>query len=246
MNWRLEGTPQSVIMEFAVDGQPVIPDANSIYFTAWNHLGVQIEGYDFVPAVDAIPTQMKVVMSEALNSIAADALFETRYLRADFMHNNKPYAVLTTYGLYRMVPMTATPHGVRALVGADTSELPDADIDLIAAYIELMGSYSEILPGALRRTDAVGLTANRAIALQAAVTICPSLQSRLLKSEKADNAGFQRADMDFLKLENDLRANLASSLEEILRASGASSTVFESHTIFAVTKQTDRITNSDA
>lgn len=244
MDWRLAGLAQSVIMEFVVDGQPTIPDASSTYFTAWNHLGVQIESYPFVPAVNDPPTQMKVVMSAALNNIASDSLFETRYLRADFLYQGLPYFITVAYNLHHMVPLTVTPKVVRALVGADEDELPDEDIGVMAAYFRLMESYSLVLPVALRRTDAVSLNANKAIALQAALTLCPSFQSRLLKSEKADNAGYQRADMDFLKLEGDLRSSLLIALQEIVASLGGSVEAFEPHTVFVVTKQTDRITNS--
>jgi len=246
MDWRLAGQAQSAILEFMVDGQPVVPDADSIIFTSWDNAGVQIISAPFLQPVDAVPTQMEVVLDSGLNSIASGALFESRYLRADFTFNTRPYFVTQSYRLHGMIPTTVKPQNVRALVGADVDEIPDVDIDIVGAYIELMSSFGANLQVALIRTDAISLAANQAIALQVAVNLCPSLQSRLLKSEKSDNAGFQRADMDFLKLEADLRTQLTDKLGQIILVLDGTTISSEPHTIFAVTKQTDRITNSDA
>ena len=246
MDWRLAGQAQAVILEFIVDGQPVVPDANTIEFTAWDNEGLMIQKYTFSQPSNSVPTQMEVVMSLSLSNIPPTTLFESRYLRADFKYNSKPYSVSGSYRLHHMIPMTVGPQSVRALVGADNDELPDRDIDLVEAYIELAASFGTNLDLALRRTDNISIAANRAISLQAAIIRCPSLQSRLLKLEKADNAGYQRAEMDFLKLEADLRNQLASALEQITLAIVGSVPTVDVPILFVVTKQTDRITNSDS
>lgn len=246
MDWRLAGQAQSVILEFFADGQPVVPDADSIEFTAWDNDGAMIQKYLFTQPVDAVPTQMEVVLSLALSDIPLLTLFESRYVRADFKYNFKPYSVSKSYRLHHMIPMTVDAQAVRALVGADHDEIPDGDIDLIAAYIELAATFGPNLDLALRRTDNISMAANHAISLQTAIMLCPSLQSRLLKSEKADNAGFQRADMNFIKLESDLKGLLAGRLEQITAAISGVAAGAILPTLFVVTKQTDRITNSDA
>jgi hypothetical protein len=244
MEWRLAGQAQTVILEFMVDGQPVVPDANTIGFTAWDNGGSIIQKYNFSQPVDAVPTQMSVVMSLALSDIPSNVLFESRYLRADFMYNSKPYSVSKAYRLHHMIPMTEGPQSVRALVGADHDELPDDDIDLIAAYMELAAIYGAAIDTALRRTDVIAMAANNAIALQAAVSLCQSMQSRLLKSEKADNSGFERAAMDFIKLEGDLRGQLAARLQQITDAIGGTVSVAVGHNLFSLSSQADRITGA--
>lgn len=244
MDWRLAGQAQSVVLEFLVDGQPVVPDASPIRFTAWDHVGLVIQSYDFEQPTGAIPTQMEVVLDAALGTIPAGALFETRYLRADFQYDSKPYFVQKTYRLHHMIPMTADTQTVRALVGADPEELPDSDIDMMTSYITLVGTLGASLDAALRRTDGIAMAANRAISLQAALLLFPSLRTRLLKSEKADNSAFQRQDTDFDQLEADLRAQLLNSLKEINDALSGIVTSAAGLDFFQLTSQTDRITGA--
>lgn len=246
MDWRLAGQPQTVVMQFMVDGQPVIPDADSITFTAWDNAGEIIRQVPWVQPVEAVPTQIEVVLETDLGNIPADAQFESRYVRADFKWESKPYFVKTNYRLYRMVPMTVEPQTVRSIIGADYEELPDYSIDLVEAYFYLSMAFNTgVLRAALARADKIALVANDAIALQAAVTVLPSLQSRLLKADKIDNAGFTRFTVDFEKLEADLKRKLLEAINAIVLDATGTLPATPTVTLFYVNSQTDRLTGTD-
>lgn len=242
MNWRLEGLDQSIIMEYLVGGQPVVPDADSVSMKAWSHDGTLLFNEPYTSGLP--PTQAEVVLTGAMNQLGSLSLFENRFVRVDFKYESKPYFAQTSYRLHRMIPMTADAQSVRRLVAADYEELNDEDADVISAYFELYQSFGPEFALALLKTNRSSIAANDAIALKAAIKLCPSMQSRLLKLEKENNAGYQRATMDFDKLRADLEAQLIEAL-------GIISVEFEivepttvAHTLFAVVNQTDRITNS--
>ncbi len=240
MDWRLAGQEQSIVVEFTVDGNPVVPDADSIMFMVLNNAGEIIVQEDFVQQEDSVPTQAIIVVDANDNTLATGALFEARYVRVDFKYNSTPYFVQKSYRLQNMVLTTVTPQDVRGTVGADFEEMRDSEIDIMEAYVQLVSAVGSGFSAALIATDVTCLAANRAIALQAAIKFCTSFPTRLLKSEKFDNAGAQRFDVNFKMLEVDLRAELETNLNVI---NGVTSVTLP--TFFVVTKQTDRITNTD-
>lgn len=246
MDWRLAGQPQTVVMQFVVDGQPVIPDAGSITFTAWDNAGEIIRQSPWTQPDEAVPTQIEIVLETDLGNIPADSQFESRYVRADFKSDSKPYFVKTSYRLYRMIPMTVEPQVVRGIIGADYEELPDQSIDLVEAYFNLSMAFGTgVLRAALTRPDKIALVANEAIALQAAVTVLPSLPSRILKADKIDNAGFTRFGVDFEKLEADLKGKLIEATNAIILDATGTLPVAATVNLFQVSSQTDRITGTD-
>lgn len=245
MDWRLAGNAETVTLYFRVEGQPVIPDAGTeLGFTARNATGAITQKYAFTQPSDAIPTQMTVPLTSDLALLAEGVLFEARYFRADFIYQGKPYFSEYSYRLHKFVPMTANNGGVRAIVGADYAELPDADISVFGAYVTLLNTLGASLDIALARSDFVGLRANEAVELQAVLDVLPSLQTRILKLEKRDNSELQRATTDFEKLEFDIRTRLQAAINVVLSVVAEQDTALTPVDMFLVVNQTDRITNT--
>jgi hypothetical protein len=243
MQWRLSGQLQAFLLSLMVDGQFVEPDAGSVSVTLRGNDGSILDGI-ISSAVSG--TQVTVITTADQNALADDKLFETRYIHLNYTVNEVPSTARQVYRIHRFIPHTVETDNVRALVGAEFEELPDSAIDVTASYFTLLNSFGEKLPQALARSDAACLAANSAIALQSAIELCPSMPSRLLKSEKADTSAYERSTIDFAKLEADLRGKLADALEQITTAiDGVESTV-TLPTFFAVTNQTDRITNTSS
>lgn len=241
MQWRLSGQVQAFVLMFLVDGQYVVPDAGSVVASLRGNDGALLGG---VIATAASGTQATVVTSADQNALPDGKLFETRYLRLDYTVNDVPAVAQQAYRVHQFIPHTVDCDTVRALVGAEFQEIPDSAIDVTAAYFSLLNSYGNKLTAALTRSDAATLAANNAIALQAAIELCPSMQTRLLKMEKADTSQFQRADVDFLKLESDLKGKLTDALEQITTAIDGVAATVTVPTFFAVTNQTDAITGA--
>lgn len=240
MDWRLSGQDQAVLLMFKFDGQFVVPDGASVRLTVRGNDGAALAGATLPETIDS--TQTTVTVPAASNSLPDGKLFETRYVRLDFTVNGVPSFAQSAYRIHRFIPHAVDADAVRALVGADSQELPDNDIDPISAYFSLLSEHGSKITQALSNSDVTCLAANKAIALRTAIDLCPSLPSRLVKMEKADTSQFQRVDMDFKKLEDDLRAQLVAALDVITTGTVGVSTVTEIPTFFVVTNQTDRIT----
>lgn len=242
MTWRLSGQKQAFVLPFKVDGQFVVPDNDSVSVTVRGTDGALLGG-PVLMVVDQ--TQAMVVTPAEMNSLEDGKMFDTRYIRLDYTVFGQPNFETLAYRIHNFIPHSVVGDTVRALVGADYEELPDRDIEITGAYFSLLNSYGATLTQALTSSGIGQLAANQAIALQAALAVCPSMQARLLKMEKSDTSQNQRHDIDFQKLEADLRSQLADALTQVTTTTGGVATPLVP-TIFAVTKQTDRVTGESS
>lgn len=241
MQWRLSDQDQAFVLMFLVDGQYVIPDSGSVVASLRGNDGSLLGG---TVATTVSGTQATAVTTSLQNSLPDGKLFEARYLQLDYAVNGVPCVVKHPYRIHKFIPHTVDCDTVRALVGAEFQELPDSAIDVTAAYFSLVNSYGTRLSDALVRSDIASIEANNAIALKAAVELCHSLPTRLLQIEKSDTSQAQRSDVDFLKLEEDLKGKLTASLDIITGILEGRDVPVAITTLFSVTKQTDAITGA--
>jgi hypothetical protein len=164
-------------------------------------------------------------------------------VRVDFTAGGAPQAAEFAYGVSNFVPTTATPAAVRAEIGAQFEEVPDADIDVITAYFDLIdaGAAND---AALAAGGAAPRAGNRAVVLQAAVSLLPSLQTRLLQQEASNNASYARPKLDFDALRSDLLAGLQKELLNVSAALAGTAFVLPDTSHFLVTSPTDPVTGA--
>lgn len=244
MEWRLAGQDHTVVIEYIVGGQPVVPDAGTVSFKAWDHAADLVKDESYTPDPGVPPTQLEVLLDSTFNTIDSAAVFEARYVRVDFEWNSKPYFTLKNYRLHRMIPMIVTAENVRSLIGADIEEIRDEEIDLVGAYFALSSSTSFSINSALLSPTLLNIAANEAIALLAALNFLPSLQTRLLKLEKSEASGYERSTIDFEQLKADLTAKYNARIAEVTTGTGGTALTAEVPTLFIVTKQTDPVTGT--
>ncbi len=188
-----------VLFEQGVD--TVIPDVASVTYTLYDNNGAQVSGaVDVAVTTTSNTTSVPITIASGKN--AKVGLFENRTLVVKYKLNGGDRQQQYQYRLIDFVPMTATPDGARSMLGAARNELPDQDIDLYQAYIEVCADVdSTTVNNALVAAGATNFAANRAIICRALLNIVPGIQFRLVQDSKSNTAQITRfAKVDFAAL----------------------------------------------
>lgn len=236
--WQTSGSSISVYVEFRKDGEFVIPDSNSIYLTIRGNNGVAIGGYNKVLQSNPGLSTWLLTVSGIVNTVVSG--IESRYVLLEFTNGGVPCTFVCNYKLSPFLPILATPADVRNLLGVRDTELPDSEVDLYEAYFYLLRS-NPLLASALVSTTDQSLHANKAIALQAALSMLPSMPVRAMKEESLSNAGQIRANIDWELLRASLEGDLGNSLGNMVLTT---SVPFTYTPLFAVVTPTDPVTNA--
>jgi hypothetical protein len=239
MSYQLPNTDVPLFIEFRSDGEFVIPDANTVRWTVRESSGVPVSGYNNVSVPGITTTQTTLTVLAASNVLPGGAEVLTRFVEVNFTLIGVPQVMRFDYKLHTWIPMTVVPADVRAVYGVREKELPDSDIDLLQAYLDLKGKYPTF---GTFLTDTTGLAgyANRALALKAALNVLPSMPVRTMKEESLSNAGQIRATIDWEALGLKLQAQLDDLLETTLEVTSE----YTVAPVFLLTNPTDVITNA--
>ena len=128
------------------------------------------------------------------NNILTKPMFEQMKLEWTYTTASQAISESITYTIIARIPFPATKDGVRKMLGVDSSELPDDEIDLLAAYMTFQSNFSN--PATLSiHEDAGTLVAYRitqAIEAEAALAVFPTLQIRLPKKYDSGTSSYER------------------------------------------------------
>lgn len=227
----------TLLVPFRVNQEPVVPDTNSVTFTLRGHNGSIIVGYDaYAIATGPTDTQVQIILPALVNAITER--LERRSVMVDFTVSGASFNRVELYQLSSFLNHSATPSGVRALIGCNSGELSDEEIDLISAYFQLEDSVTQTTleaaaAGSWKKSRAV----DEAIMAIAALEVIPSLQLRVAASEGALSQSYARLkNIDFRMLHDVLSRKLEQALTTV---SGRTETT---PLIFSLTAPTDPIT----
>lgn len=234
--WIEPGDDASVLINFQVGDDLVIPDAGSVKVTVRDNAGTPLAGFN-KNLVDADSTSVLITIPGANNTIAAGKVYENRFIVAYFTYKGMPFQAPAFYGIYPFVPLTVTPADARRHTGFSYEELPDDAVDIKAAYINLAINLGTDFTNALTSGTEKQLAANNLVALRAALDMAHSFQMRMALTEQSQNNTFTRHDhTDVQKLIDDLAAKLD---EQIFTFSSGSATT---QVFFMTVQPTDVIT----
>lgn len=235
MEWRLKDTAQSFICNFMVDGEFVIPDANSIAVTLRDGLGAVLDNQ----SLPSLSTSTIVQIDTEFNAIGTDD-FQRRFISIDFIVNGNPHTNTFSYLITSFLPLACTKDEVRSLYGVDVKELPDTDIDLYEAYFNLKASYGELFSDALLTSSLISIQANNAVKYLAALTCMPGMKSRMMLTEKNDTTSFTRQSIDYDLLKRQFEAGM----DKAIGAIDTLTSIVPEVPLFIVTAPTDPITGA--
>lgn len=204
--WHITDTALTVRLEFLVGGVPVVPDPGSVQVTLRGNSGEVLDG----PTGFTVPGTYLDYSVDALdNTPAIPGTLETRFVHGFFTYQGFPHTIRVNYRLVAFIPMTCTPETVRSLLGMTQDELEDGDVDLIQAYFTLLTPIPS-LPDLLASGGVTSLSANDAIAVQAALLKATSLASRFASSQEEADSKFTRlGKLDPYRMVEQLQATLA-------------------------------------
>lgn len=133
---------------------------------------------------------------------------EARFIQLSWTSNGKPRRCHFGYLVVDWAPIITTTDAVRDFLGAHPAEIPDASIDIWAAWLHLrtkLGAQAAL--NRLLATDGSALTLNKAIACRAAIEVAMWMKLRLASKMSSETLSFQRfANIDIDALIRDLGA----------------------------------------
>lgn len=240
--WKTAGEDITINMDVMVDDQFAKSDTGTVLVTLRDNQGLILPDWSRKVLPDPTGSVVSFVIPAAINTLPTGQI-QTRYIRIEYKVNQRQYSHDLTYRLTDFLPLTSSPDGVRARVGATRTELPDSDIDIYGAYYSLSHAYNPMLLVALNSADISAVFANNAVEIKAALDVIPGLQQKILQSETQDNAEFTRMKMDMARLAALLESQLLTELNSITEISTGitTNTTFER---FVLTAPVDVLTTA--
>lgn len=170
----------------------------------------------------------------ANNAVTGDPAWERRTLKWLYAGGRGAAA----YRLVQGVSHDATTDLVRTILGVNADELSDDEIDLVAAFFAFREKVDPAdMDAGLIDTGSIGLKLARAIAATAAQAVLPSLQVRLALRDTSGTNEFERQEIDWQRLTEQLAGIVDEAIEAVSpTADGAGVT------LFALGTRTDPIT----
>lgn len=199
------GTPYAHEIEFST-GLPT----GAVLYSVLGNDGLPMAGYDDVSVTpDADALSLVVIVPGTANTVSTP-YFESRTLTWSYTTANGLVFDQISYRVEKPVPFPATADGVRAKLGVQPKELPNANIDLQLAYAGFSAAFET---GALDAYEGTGDYSNmlitNAIEAKAALMALPTLQLAAAKSENSGTNEYVRfSDIDWAMLEASLNDHI--------------------------------------
>lgn len=198
----VQGEAVTITVPFARDGEPFLADAGSVSWSLRDQNGILMSGYLDQDPVEATDTFAIITVPSLANAVAVDRIFEKRFVVVRGTRDAVPFQAQVAYRLAPWLNHTVTADAVRAFIGTDAGELPDAEIDLVAAYFTLAAGLPS-LADALASGTRSEQVANDALKGQAVLDVLPGLRQRMSKREEDGTMKVERFEIDFDKLAAD-------------------------------------------
>jgi hypothetical protein len=194
----LAGTDITLAVPLLRDDEPFVADAGSINLELRGHTGAVLVNWALSGQTDTVAL---VPIGAINNALSGGRKTEKRTLIVSGTVDNKPFSIPVVYRLIGFLNLAVGPADVRSFVGVSPSELPDADIDMVAAYFDVGEKLTlTVLDAALAGDEVDERSANKAVVAQAVLNLIPSLQLRLTKSEADGALKTERFPVDLEKL----------------------------------------------
>lgn len=197
----LSGQDLSIEVLFEQDLDPVVPDVASVTYDLYDNGGSKIATAVAVTTTTAT-TSVAIPIVGGLNTKAGGLAFEMRKLVVNWLLNGASNSTEISYRLISSTPMAVSAQSARSLVGMSKDELPDDDLDMYGAYVEVQADIGAgVVATALSAGDKTTLAVNRMIAVRSLINVLGSIQMRALVQDKSNTAQVSRFDnVDFVAL----------------------------------------------
>lgn len=188
----LAGTAASLRVDFVGASGSLIPDANSVFWSLYDSTGALLSGPTAITTLST-DTGVTVAVVGTSNAIGGGRRFDKRFVVVTFTSGGQGANVTRNYRIVPLLNMTASNDEVRSLIGVDSDELPDEDIDLVNAYFLLEVDAGQApLAAALASGTRLEIIANQAILGQCVVELFSGVPQRVGMIQRDGTLAFQR------------------------------------------------------
>lgn len=186
----LTNEPVTLVFDIVEDGQFVSPDVGSVHYSVRLETGEVLNDHHMV-LVTTTPGQTTILLPlpGAVNQKAKTT--EIRFVRLHYTVGGRPGSSQIAYRIHDWINVTASSNDVRAYLGVNGSELPDQDVDMIAAYLYAKREVP-ILDELLTEGGVRTLQANRLVTLYAVTDVAHTMQTRAIQSQGSETARVSR------------------------------------------------------
>lgn len=201
-------------IDFTVDNDLVVPDTDSVQFSWKDNAQTELWDNDTTPVVvPADRTGVTLEISGDYNTKTRD--YEVRYATTSFTYGGVPYTLSDSFCIVDNVLFPLTTNDVRGVLGLTDSEVPDSQIDILAAYEQLKLEVGEAFD--LQAILDAGTVKARhivtAVKLKSAMALGALVQTSLFQMEQTDNTLYKRfAKIDFQTILGEISNQYASTV----------------------------------
>ena len=208
-----ENTSGSVPIKFRVSGVAVTPDDGEAYFSLYDrNLNVILDMHN-VHRTGISGSETWFEIDSQYNNLEDGLVTSNFYLNVFFKVGGFSHNIRVPYRVIKNIPMTVEPSDVRSLLGVDSDELPDSDIDIFSSYLMIHNEYGQRFDDSLTIGGNRSYLANKAISLLTAIELIPSLEMRVLQDAEVEGGSFRRfSDFDVEELRERLSQAYAQSI----------------------------------
>jgi hypothetical protein len=206
----VQGTNLTIAVPLQRDGEPFVADGASV---SWALHGQ--DGTTVATGTQAAPDSTVLLpIISGYNTLVGSHQFEKRFVVLNGTVGGLPFVIRFPYLLIVWNNVTATEDDVRTFIGIGPGELPNSEIDLAGAYMDVVSYTSQaIVDNALIAANESERAVNRAIVARAVLTAIPSMVARISKSESDGTIDVTRQDLDIPALQDQAAQQLSRNLD---------------------------------
>lgn len=224
-------------VDFLVGGELVVPTSASYTLTKNDGTALQTNS---PLTVTSTTTGVDITISSGNNTVSLPN--EVRYLSVKFVYGGTTYTIDQYYLLRSNTRFPLSPDDVRAVLGLQSSELDDSNIDILRAYDLVQSDVEDVdLAAVLSGGTALLPTLIEAVKIKAAMVSTVGIEASMFQMEQADNTLYKRfASVDF----NAIRGDLSGRYSQLLALLADEDTTAGAVTISQLAFGTDPVTGT--
>lgn len=213
MNYATAGEQHNILVEFLVDGVPVIPD--TINYWLFDNASSIVDNLD---DITVSPEGEAVIITIPDTANIRTKPIEYRKLYLEFTVNGMTYNVVKHYFLKDAIFFPLSAEDVRAVIGVGNEELPDDMIDITTAYESVKTDTNGLdLDTIMENGAAEAEYIIKAVSFKAALNCVYYLNTTVMKIEQADNTMYERFNgFDFKGTLNRLSSNYSKYINLLI------------------------------
>jgi hypothetical protein len=223
------GTDILFTHKFVGEGEPFVPDPNTVKYTVYDHSGAPIAGLIDVPvATTSLTYQISFTIPAVNNSIGVGKNFERRTVVVMYQRGGADTRDVQSYRIIVMGLYSVEPKDVRSFIGIQEKELNDDEIDIYAAYMYVKQEFGDTIAidTALTSGTTQELAVNELIKLRAVIDLIPSLRQRIAQEESNGVTSYKRLNIkDFNEFEAAVLGRYSAVMTEVLDLTGVDVTL---------------------